>query len=92
MLVGLDIGRLEAHLESGDIVLAAVHGGFMEVAPKHVSVLADVTELASEIDVERAERARDRATIELESDDSGDVREQLRRAEVRLETAALVSG
>lgn len=39
----------------------AIHGGFMEVLPDRVMVLADAAERAEEIDVARAEEARQRA-------------------------------
>src|SRR5689334_112974 len=32
----------------------SVHGGFLEVLPDHVRILANVAELAEEIDIERA--------------------------------------
>ena len=43
----------------------SVRGGFLEVLPDHVRVLADVAERAEEIDVERARRALARAQEEL---------------------------
>jgi F-type H+-transporting ATPase subunit epsilon len=42
-----------------------VGGGFMEVLPERVTVLADVAEHADEISVERAEEARHRAQERL---------------------------
>jgi F-type H+-transporting ATPase subunit epsilon len=39
----------------------AVSGGFMEVLPDRVTVLADTCEAAEEIDIRRAEEARQRA-------------------------------
>jgi F-type H+-transporting ATPase subunit epsilon len=42
-----------------------VGGGFMEVLPDRVTVLADVAERADEISVERAEEARRRAQERL---------------------------
>ena len=39
----------------------AIAFGFVEVLPGHVTVLADVGERAQEIDVQRAERAKQRA-------------------------------
>lgn len=89
MLVGLDIGRLEIHMEDGNVVNAAVHGGFMEVSPERVSVLADVTELQGEIDLAQAERARDEALEALGRDESDENRARLRRAETRVEVAQL---
>jgi F-type H+-transporting ATPase subunit epsilon len=46
-------GRDEVHL--------AVHGGFAEVTPERVIILAETAERPEEIDRERAERARQRA-------------------------------
>src|ERR1043166_9106929 len=43
-----------------------VGGGFLEVLPDRVTVLADVAEHADEISVERAEEARRRAQERLE--------------------------
>ena len=50
-------GRDEHHI--------AVLGGFAEVNADHVIVLAEAAELPEEIDVERAERARQRAEQRL---------------------------
>ncbi len=43
----------------------AVSGGFMEVGPDKIIVLADTAELAANIDVERARRAKERAEKRL---------------------------
>ena len=43
----------------------AVSGGFLEVRPDRVVVLADTAERAEEIDIERAEAARRRAQEQL---------------------------
>ena len=62
--------------------VAAVHGGFVEVRDNRVIILSDVAELASDVDVPRAQRARDAAT--------GDDAEALAaraRAEARLNAA-----
>ncbi|MEO8539636.1 MAG: F0F1 ATP synthase subunit epsilon [bacterium] len=45
--------------------LFAVTGGFMEVSKDHVTILADASEAAEEIDVARAEAARVRAEERL---------------------------
>ncbi len=44
---------------------AAVHGGFVQVQPGRVVVLAPIAELAAEIDVERARRALEEAQRSL---------------------------
>jgi F-type H+-transporting ATPase subunit epsilon len=51
--------------EDGEDLVAAVHGGFLSVTGEGVSILAEVAELADDIDVERARRA-------LESTDGAD--------------------
>lgn len=62
-------------------VIAAVHGGFISYTDGKLSLLAEIAELADEIDVERAERALDRA--KADTDASAE-----RRAHVRLAAAA----
>jgi F-type H+-transporting ATPase subunit epsilon len=68
-----------------------VGGGFLEVLPDRVTVLADVAERAEEIDVERALRARERAAASLATrEDNIDVavaRAALQRALLRLRVA-----
>ena len=74
----------------GDEVLyVAVHGGFVRVAKNEVVILADVAELAYEIDLGRARSALARAEAELAQSAEDAVAEAaLRRAEVRLEVAS----
>lgn len=60
----------------------AINGGFLEVRPDKVTVLAESAERASEIDVERAKRAKERAERRL-ADGDGD----LQRAEHALQRA-----
>lgn len=61
----------------GEVVRAAVHGGFLTVADDNVSILAETAERAEDIDRQRAEQAMDRATTD--GDESA-----RRRAETRL--------
>ena len=51
--------------------LVAVNGGFIEVRPDKVTVLAQSAEKAADIDVARAERAKERAAKLLESKEQG---------------------
>jgi F-type H+-transporting ATPase subunit epsilon len=48
-------GSVQIRQEGGDLVVAAVHGGFLSVADNQVAILAELAELAEEIDVARAE-------------------------------------
>lgn len=56
----LEIGILR-YRRGSDVRKMAVGGGFAEVMPDRVVVMADVAEKAEEIDVERARRAHARA-------------------------------
>jgi F-type H+-transporting ATPase subunit epsilon len=69
----------------------AVAWGFAEVLPDKVTILAETAERPSEIDVERARKAKARAEKELTSGDTNVDVEQalnaLHKAETRLEVA-----
>jgi F-type H+-transporting ATPase subunit epsilon len=65
----------------GETVVAAVHGGFLSFADNKMSIIAEVAELADEIDVSRAERALQRAKSDADA-------EAQQRADVRLRAAA----
>ena len=76
----LGVAKLRIQEAGGNEVAFAVHGGFVEVKDNRVTVLSDVAEQASQIDVARA-----RASLEAASS-AGDEAAK-RRAEVRLEVA-----
>ena len=84
----LDIGVVTVHAEDGTDELIAVHGGFVEVSNDRVTVLSDVAEVASQIDVERARAAQERAEAELRGDTSDEAEAALRRARARLDAAS----
>ncbi len=91
LLTELQSGELTYHQDAMAFHVA-IHWGFAEVLPDRVIVLADIAERAEEIDVERAERARQRAEDRLKGPAEPDAeleaaREALRRALCRLETA-----
>ncbi len=66
LLTTLKPGELRV-LQSGQWDYLAVAGGFMQVDPRGVTVLADAAERVEEIDVARAEEARRRAETNLQS-------------------------
>jgi F-type H+-transporting ATPase subunit epsilon len=74
-------------------VLMAVSGGFMEVLPYRVTILADTAERAEEIDEARSEAARQRAQQLLSEAEKGGLidasraQAAMRRATVRLKVA-----
>jgi F-type H+-transporting ATPase subunit epsilon len=75
--------------EARDVL--AIGGGFVEVRQSHVVILADAAEHAHEIDVARAEQARQRAEQALKEaprkEDAEEALAALRRATVRMEVA-----
>jgi F-type H+-transporting ATPase subunit epsilon len=80
--------------EAADDEVVAVHGGFVEVSSEagpageqlrtQVTILSDVAELRSQIDVDRARRAKDKAEAALQEGDDAEAAAALRRATVRL--------
>ena len=67
MIAGLTVGVLQFGPYGNEKRRMAISGGFAEVAHDRVTVLADTAELAEEIDLERALRARARAEARLRS-------------------------
>lgn len=64
LFAALRIGPM--HFEwQGKTTYASISGGFAEIAEDNVRILADSAELADEIDVKRAEDARERAEERL---------------------------
>ncbi len=72
---------------NGDEKRAAVHGGFVHVREDTVILLSDVAELAEDIDVDRARRAKEAAQRKEGAMDEEEAEAALRRAETRLEVA-----
>ena len=72
-------GVVTIRTENEGEVKAAVHGGFLSVADNRVSILAEVAELGTEIDVNRAKDALARAQREA-ADDLAEARAQTRIA------------
>jgi F-type H+-transporting ATPase subunit epsilon len=94
-LGALGEGMVRIKTSSGEEV-AAVHGGFVEVRDNRVIVLSDVAELAADIDVDRARRAKESAergegagggAADDAEGDAEDAAAALRRANTRLAAA-----
>ncbi len=62
----LGIGELKIR-RGGEEELFAIAGGFLQVRPDKVVVMAETADMASEIDLERAQQARADAEKALES-------------------------
>jgi len=82
----------EINCENANELRLAVAWGFAEVLPNKVTILAESAERPAEIDVARAQKAKERAEQLLTSGDTSvDVEralDALHRAETRLEVAA----
>ena len=90
LLSTLDIGEIVLH-RGTDSEFVAIGGGVVEVRPDKVTILADTAEHATEIDVERAEAALERARKFLEEGGPPERRPvmvaALRRSHLRLKVA-----
>ena len=75
------------YLSDGKVQDVAVHGGFVEVAPDHVTILSDSAELAESIDISRARAAKERAEAAIRGEHDATVESALRRAHARLSAA-----
>lgn len=65
LMTMLQPGELVVKKSGGEEYLA-ITGGFLEVRPDHIIILADASERVDEIDVARAESAKKRALARLE--------------------------
>jgi F-type H+-transporting ATPase subunit epsilon len=86
-LGALAIHSLRIKRPDGTEEVAAVHGGFVHVRDNTVIILSDVAELASQIDAERARRARETAEDKARDADDADAQAALQRAVVRIDIA-----
>ncbi|MBI5652106.1 MAG: F0F1 ATP synthase subunit epsilon [Chloroflexi bacterium] len=91
LITALTVGELRYKKANTEYIFA-IGGGFIQVRPDKVVVLADSAEHADEIDEQRAQQARERAQSELKEKehggmDSARLEQALRRAEIRLRVA-----
>lgn len=84
MVAPLEIGSVRLKKE-GKTHYIAVSGGFLEVRPEQVTVLAQAAENAEDIDVERAQRAKERAEQRLKEQKMENM--DFKRAELALRRA-----
>ena len=92
LLAEMGIGELSYHLGNRVISCTAM-GGIVEVLADRVIVLVDAAERAEEIDIARAQAARDRAQKRLAATSDPNVdwkraEQALERAQARLQVAA----
>jgi F-type H+-transporting ATPase subunit epsilon len=84
MVAPLNIGAVRLK-KDGKTEFVAVSGGFLEVRPDQVTILAQSAEVASEIDVERAVKAKERAEQRMKGQHVENM--DFRRAELALQRA-----
>jgi F-type H+-transporting ATPase subunit epsilon len=91
LVTELGVGEINYRVD-GFVHRLAVAWGFAEVLPTKVTILAETAERAEDIDVARAEKARQEAQRQLQSADPNTnydlVQAALQRAETRLQVAA----
>lgn len=91
LVCALDIAPLRIK-QADEEIRIAVCGGFMDVKDNTVTILTQSVELATEIDVKRAELAKERAETRLQQKNNPEIdvmraEAALRRALVRLKVA-----
>lgn len=92
LLSSLKLGVIRVK-QAGDEDIFTVTGGFVEVQPEIITVMADAAENVEEIDVDRAKKAMERAEKLLDEYSETDTEEYmriqaaLRRSDLRLKTA-----
>ncbi len=72
MVAALGVGAVEFQQVDGDRRSLATSGGFAEVSGDGTTILAETAEFDDEIDVKRAQAARDRALQRLEQRSEND--------------------
>lgn len=91
LLTTLAFGEIIVRPVNGEEQYFAVGGGFAEVQPNKVVVLADSAENADEINIDRAEQARQRAEqlmregVPEDPERYAQIRASLLRAQIRLD-------
>ena len=91
MIAALEVGPIFVTPPSGEKIAYATSGGFLEVLDNTVTVLAETAEPASEIDVDRAREAEERALERLRSGEAGTDRRQAERDLERARNRARVA-
>jgi len=91
MIAAMNVGPLILTLPSLEKVTFATSGGFIEVIGNIVTVLAETVELDSEIDVDRARAAEERARERLAAAGKGLDRQRAEHAMERARNRARVA-
>ncbi len=84
MIAAIGVGPMFLTLPDGEKITFATSGGFLEVIGNVVTLLTETVELATEIDIDRAQAAEERARQRLAESTTAQDRH---RAELALERA-----
>ncbi len=84
----LGVGPVIIKTADGKEIKAAIHGGFIEVRNNNVTILSDVAELSTEINVPRAQEAKARVEGSAHGLSEVERAAALRRANTRLAVTA----
>jgi F-type H+-transporting ATPase subunit epsilon len=94
MISMFETGVITIEDEKGEKINFSTRGGVLEVKDNKIVVLADTAEAKDSIDVERAERAMQRAEERLKAGGKGVDRERakfsMQRAKIRLKVAGIL--
>jgi len=83
LLAAIGVGVVKVRIGEGQEMHYATSGGFVDVVKNHVTMLAETAERADEIDVKRAEAAKQRAAKRLQERAAGTNEERARVALMR---------
>lgn len=86
-LMALDIGVVRVKTGGGDEEQVAVHHGFLYFRDNALVVLADIAEVASQIDTQRAEQRLRELESDRAAEEDATVRASIRKQQVRLSVA-----
>jgi F-type H+-transporting ATPase subunit epsilon len=91
LITVLSPGEVVVKREGAEDLYFAVSGGWMEVQPGTITILARTAERSDEIDLQRAEAARESAALLLAEEARGEERPRLesalKRSQIRLKVA-----
>ena len=83
----IDVVRIKAEVNADEQDIMAINGGIMEVRDNQLTIIAESAETPEDIDIKRAERAKERAEELIQAAKSEHDVDQLKRAEVALNRA-----
>lgn len=83
-LLALDIGVLRVRTVEGEEERLAVHSGFLYFRANELVVLADLAELASQVDARRAQQRLRQLEDRTDAEAEAEVKASIRRQQARL--------